>query len=305
MGKRWACKPTATRLLEIAGAKTAELAALAVTPHLAVVLVGGDPASRVYVQKKIETCESLGIKSTHVSLPHNTTTATLLEKLDILNRDPTVHGILVQLPLPPQIDESLIIAAVDPEKDVDGFHPVNVGRLSQGEPGLFPCTPMGIMELLKDCGLPLMGKHAVVVGRSNIVGKPMAQLLLKAHCSVTVVHSRTPSPQVFTRQADLVIVAVGRAGLVDGSWLKEGALVVDVGMNQITDPAQAARLIPEGSRKMAEFKEHGRALYGDVYYRSALEVAARVTPVPGGVGKLTIAHLMLNCVTAASRSVGA
>ena len=301
MEKRWACKPTAERLLGETRTKVEELGSRGIQPHLAVILVGANPASQVYVRNKIKTCESLGIGSTFRECSEQISTAELLAEVYRLNQDPLVHGILVQLPLPPQVDERLIIAAIDPDKDVDGFHPINVGRLSQGEPGLFPCTPMGVMELLKDSELSLKGMHAVVVGRSNIVGKPMAQLLLAQHCTVTIMHSRTRDPQTLCRQADLVVVAVGRTGMVDASWLKEGAYVVDVGMNQITDPDQAQQLIRPGSKKMAAFDRDGKVLYGDVHYDSALEKAAKVTPVPGGVGKLTIAHLMVNCVRAAER----
>lgn len=301
MKQRWACRPTADRLLQEAASRAQTLKEKGVEPHLAVVLVGEDPASQVYVRNKIRTCESLGIRSTFKRMDASINTDQVLEVVSQLNKDKSVHGILVQLPLPRQINESLIIAAIDPDKDVDGFHPVNVGRLSQGEPGLFPCTPMGVMELLKDCELELKGKHAVVVGRSNIVGKPMAQLLLAQHCTVTVMHSRTSNPQELCRQADLVVAAVGVPGLVDGNWLKPGAYVVDVGMNQIRDPELARRLFKEGSKKMLAFQKDGHVLYGDVHYGSALKVARLVTPVPGGVGILTIAHLMTNCVTAAER----
>ncbi len=302
MKQRWACRPTADRLLEESKQRVEALGKKGIEPHLAVVLVGENPASQVYVRNKIKTCESLGIRSTFHRMPAPTQTSELLAVVDELNRDGGVHGILVQLPLPDQIDESKIIAAIDPDKDVDGFHPVNVGRLSLGEPGLFPCTPMGVMELLKDSGLALKGKHAVIVGRSHIVGKPMAQLLLARHCTVTVMHSRTRNPQELCRQADLVVAAVGRPGMIDRDWIKPGAYVVDVGINEISDPVTAQRVIKEGSKKMAAFREKGRVLYGDVNYFSACEVAARVTPVPGGVGPLTIAHLMINCVTAAERN---
>ncbi len=301
MAKRWACRSTAERLLDETRKRVASLVERGVEPHLAVVLVGKDPASQVYVRNKIRTCGEMGIRSTFKELDANTTTEELLTVVRELNEDNGVHGILVQLPLPKQICESEIIAAVDPDKDVDGFHPINVGRLSIGEPGLFPCTPMGVMALLEDCDMDLKGKHAVVVGRSNIVGKPMAQLLLAKHCTVSILHSRTQNPQELCKTADLVVVAVGRAGLVDGSWLKPGAYVVDVGMNEISDAESAARLFSEGSKKMKAFETKGRVLYGDVNYKSALEVAGKVTPVPGGVGPLTIAHLMVNCVTSAER----
>jgi len=303
METRWACKPTAERLLAETEKRVAALKQRGVEPHLAVVLVGGNPASHVYVRNKIKTCESLGLQSTAVKLPEETDTEALLAHIDALNNDPAVHGILVQLPLPGQIDESRIIAAINPDKDVDGFHPINVGRLWLGEPGLFPCTPMGAIELLKDSGLTLKGKHAVVIGRSNIVGKPMAQLLLREHCTVTVMHSRTQDPKTLCRQADIVVAAVGRPGMVDADWLKEGAYVIDVGINEITDPDQAAQLIPESSKKMEAFKRKGRVLYGDVNYFDAKRKAGRLTPVPGGVGQLTIAHLMVNTVTAAERSL--
>ena len=301
MGKRWACRPTVNRLLDEAKTGVSELTAAGIHPHLAVVLVGENPASKVYVSHKVKTCGELGIESTLEKMPAETTTDQLLAVIDRLNTDPGVHGILVQLPLPRQIDADRVIAAVDADKDVDGFHPVNVGRLSQGRDGLFPCTPMGVMALLADSDLTLKGKHAVVVGRSNIVGKPMAQLLLAAHCTVTIMHSRTTDPAAICRQADLVVAAVGVPGLVQGSWIKEGAYVVDVGMNEITDADVATRLIPVESKKMASFQENGRVLYGDVDYHAALAKAALVTPVPGGVGRLTIAHLMINCLTAARR----
>ncbi len=299
MGKRWSCKSTAENLLAQAKTKVAALGERGIQPHLAVVLVGEDPASKVYVSNKIRTCESLGIKSTFHKLEADTDTDALLAVVDELNRDTKVHGILVQLPLPKQIDESRIIAAIEPDKDVDGFHPVNVGRLSLGEPGLFPCTPMGVIALLRQSGHSLSGKHAVVVGRSNIVGKPMAQLLLKENCTVSIIHSRTQNPAELCRQADIVVAAVGRPGLVDADWIKPGALVVDVGINEITDRAQAENLIPADSKKMKAFNEKGRVLYGDVHYFSCLDKAELVTPVPGGIGRLTIAHLMVNCVAAA------
>lgn len=301
MGKRFSCKSTVERLLDEAKQRAEGLRAKGIEPHLAVVLVGENPASKVYVASKIKTCESLGIRSTYEKLPVEANTEQILSVVARLNADDTVHGILVQLPLPKHVDESAVIHAIDPDKDVDGFHPVNVGRLSLGEPGLFPCTPMGVIELLKDSDVELKGKHAVVIGRSNIVGKPMAQLLLQEHCTVTIMHSRTRNPEEVCRQADIVVAAVGRPGMVRGEWLKPGAVVVDVGINEITDPEQAKALLQPGSKKMAAFESKGRVLFGDVHYTSALEVADKVTPVPGGVGKLTIAHLMTNCVVAAER----
>jgi methylenetetrahydrofolate dehydrogenase (NADP+) / methenyltetrahydrofolate cyclohydrolase len=302
MGKRWAVKATVDRLLAQAKIEVAKLGEIGVQPHLAVILIGENPASKVYVSSKVRTCEELGIRSTLIAMPAEVTQADLLARVDELNQDPSVHGILVQLPLPKHIEESAVIHRIDPDKDVDGFHPVNVGRLSLGERGLFPCTPMGVMALLADAGVDLRGKHAVVVGRSNIVGKPMAQLLLAQHCTVTIVHSRTPAPEALCRQADIVVAAVGRPGLVRGSWIKPGALVVDVGINELVDGAEVERLVEVGSKKWEAFQEKGRVLYGDVHYNEALEIAAFVSPVPGGVGALTIAHLMVNCVMAAQWS---
>ncbi len=303
MHKRWACKPVAERLMAETAQRVEALKARGVAPHLAVALTGDNPASHVYVRNKVKACESLGIRSTLERLPAETLSETLLDLTRAWNRDDSIHGILVQLPLPGQIEERLVIEAIAPDKDVDGFNPVNVGRLWLGEDGLFPCTPMGVMALLRDSGVQLKGKHAVVVGRSNIVGKPMAQLLLREHCTVTLMHSRTREPETVCRQADIVIAAVGRPGLVSADWLKEGAYVVDVGINEITDPRLAAELIPADSKKMEGFRKKGRALYGDVNYYEAKQKAALVTPVPGGVGQLTIAQLMANCVTAAERSV--
>lgn len=303
MSKRWSVQATANRLMDEAKAKVAKLKAQNHQPHLAVVLVGGDPASAVYVRHKIQACGSLDIRSTLRKLNEDTTTEELLSEIRALNQDDSVHGILVQLPLPAHINEQAVIHAIDHRKDVDGFHPINVGLLSLGQQGLFPCTPMGVMELLKDSCEQLSGKHAVVVGRSNIVGKPMAQLLLQANCTVSILHSRTQNPQALCQQADIVVVAVGRSGLVDREWLKPGALVVDVGINQITTEEQAQKFLKPGGKKIASFREKGNLLYGDVHYRSAIETAQKVTPVPGGVGKLTIAHLMLNCTLAAERSL--
>ena len=305
MSSRWSVKATAERLLDQAGDKVEQLKKRGCHPHLAVILVGEDPASHVYVQHKVAACEKLGIQSTFRNLPESTTQEDLLEAVQQLNQDASVHGILVQLPLPNHLDDRTVIHAIDPKKDVDGFHPINVGLLSLGEEGLFPCTPMGVIELLKDAEETLAGKHAVIVGRSNIVGKPMAQLLLRQNCTVTIMHSRTKDPQALCRQADIVVVAVGKTGLVDRDWLKPGALVVDVGINQITDEDDAVRLLGEGSKRLTNFRKRGRALYGDVNYKSALEIAGKVTPVPGGIGKLTIAHLMLNCAIAAERNLPA
>ncbi|MFJ7884456.1 bifunctional methylenetetrahydrofolate dehydrogenase/methenyltetrahydrofolate cyclohydrolase FolD [Pseudomonas sp. NPDC096917] len=251
-----------------------------VQPALAVILVGSDPASQVYVRNKVLRAEEVGIRSLEHHLPSDTSTAHLLDLIARLNADCAVHGVLLQLPLPAHIDELRALQAISPDKDVDGFHSENVGGLSQGRAVLAPCTPSGCLYLLKQTCGDLRGKHAVVIGRSNIVGKPMAALLLQADCSVTVLHSRTPDPQALCRQADIVIAAVGRPRMIDASWLKPGAVVIDVGINRMDDNG-ASRLV------------------GDVDFDSALTRVAAITPVPGGVGPMTIAFLMKNTVTAA------
>jgi len=258
--------------------KAAGLKARGVTPGLAVILVGDDPASKVYVGQKEKACHEVGFSSTMVRLPEATTQAELLETVARLNGDGSVHGILVQMPLPRWIDPNEVIAAIDPAKDVDGFHPVNVGRLVAGLPGMVPCTPLGVVRMLEAYGLPLKGKHAVIVGRSAIVGKPMANLLLARDCTVTICHSRTPDLGSFTRQADILVAAVGRPKTITADMVKPGAVVVDVGINRL---------------------ETG--LVGDVDFEAVKEVAGWITPVPGGVGPLTIAMLMENTLTAAIR----
>ncbi len=252
----------------------------AIHPALAVILVGDDPASQVYVRNKILRADEVGIHSLEHRLPSDTSTEQLLILIGQLNADPAVNGILLQLPLPSQMDELRALEAIAPDKDVDGFHSQNVGGLSQGRPVLTPCTPSGCLYLLEQTCGDLRGKHAVVIGRSNIVGKPMAALLLKADCSVTVLHSRSHSAQALCRQADIVIAAVGRARLIDASWLKPGAVVIDVGINRIDDDGRSR-------------------LVGDVDFDGALPHVAAITPVPGGVGPMTIAFLMKNTVTAA------
>lgn len=299
MGKRWSCKRTAERLFEEARQGVQALKEKGIHPHLAVVLVGENPASQVYVGKKTEACETLGMKSTCIRMADTVSETELLKTIHQLNQDQSVHGILVQLPLPKAISTDRIIKAIDPDKDVDGFHPVNVGRLSLGQPGLVPCTPKGVMALLADSDVELKGKRAVVVGRSDIVGKPMVQLLLQKHATVTVMHSRTQNPEQVCREADVIIAAVGVPGLVKRDWIKPGALVVDVGINEITDPGLGSQLLKAGSKKEQNFQKKGRMLYGDVHYFEALDVAEKVTPVPGGVGTLTIGQLMCNCIEAA------
>ncbi len=248
-----------------------------ITPGLAVVLVGEDPASKVYVRSKTRASEGVGLKSFQHTLPADTTQAELLALVDELNGDSSVHGILVQLPLPVGLDEAEVIERISPEKDVDGFHPYNMGRLVAGLPALAPCTPLGIIRLIESTGVNIEGKDAVVVGRSNIVGKPAALMLLQRNATVTVCHSRTAGLAEKVRGADIVVASVGRAGFVRGEWIKEGAIVIDVGINRLED---------------------GR-LTGDVDFKGASKRAAFITPVPGGVGPMTIAMLMSNTVSAA------
>ena len=255
-------------------------------PGLAVVLVGEDPASEVYVRNKGKQTVEVGMASFKHRLSDQTTERELLVLIDQLNSDPTVHGILVQLPLPAQINTHAVINAIDPDKDVDGFHLINVGRLTTGESGLVPCTPLGCMMLLRAYAGDLSGQNAVIVGRSNIVGKPMAALLLAAHCTVTVAHSRTKDLTDVCRQADILIAAVGRAEMIQGDWIKPGATVIDVGINRIDGENGKKRLV------------------GDVEFASASAVAGAITPVPGGVGPMTIACLLRNTVQAACAANG-
>ena len=257
-----------------------------VKPGLAVVLVGEDPASQVYVRNKAKQTLEAGMQSFEHRLSASTTEEALLDLVVRLNEDPEVHGILVQLPLPKHIRESAVIEAISPAKDVDGFHPENVGRVASGQAGIVPCTPWGSLLLLRDTLGDMAGHHAVVIGRSNIVGKPMAQLLLGEHCTVTVAHSRTRDLPSLVRQADIVVAAVGRPEFVRGSWLKPGACVIDVGINRLEGAQGEPRLV------------------GDVCFAEAVEVAGAITPVPGGVGPMTIACLLRNTVVAASKAHG-
>lgn len=275
------------------------LAARGIVPGLGVLLVGDDPASTLYVRSKTRACEELGLRHETETLPATAGTGEVLERIAAYNARPDVHGILVQLPLPPQVDAALALELVDPRKDVDGFHPANVGLLVQKRPRFVACTPAGIMELLRRSGVELRGRRAVVVGRSDIVGKPIAMLLLHADATVTVAHSRTPDLASVTREADVLIVAAGRAGLVRAQHVKPGAVVVDVGMNRIDDLDQARELL--GPKRLAAFQEKGTALVGDVHEPSVSVVASALSPVPGGVGPLTIAFLMKNTVASATR----
>lgn len=263
-------------------------------PGLEVVLVGSDPASQVYTRNKEKAAAEVGIRGKLHVLPEATTEAELLAMLDRLNKDDTVDGILVQLPLPKQIKEQRVLDAIDPAKDVDGFHPVNAGLLASGRPSLVPCTPRGSMKLIALAGIELEGKRAVVVGRSNIVGKPMGQLLLAAHATVTMAHSKTKDLDAVCREADVLVVAVGRAEMVRGDWVKKGAVVIDVGMNRVEVPGQTT----------AEGKPKTR-LTGDVNYAEAAQNAFAITPVPGGVGPMTIACLLENTLIAAKARIAA
>ena len=258
-----------------------------ITPGLAVVLVGEDPASQVYVRSKGKQTVEVGMNSYEHKLDADTSEADLLALIDQLNNDPDVHGILVQLPLPGHLNEDLVINSIEPAKDVDGFHISNVGLLGTGQKSMVPCTPLGCLMMLRDHHVSLTGMNAVVIGRSNIVGKPMANLLLKDSCTVTIAHSRTKDIQAVCRTADILVAAVGRPEMVTGDWVKPGATVIDVGINRIDAPEKG-----EGKTR----------LVGDVDYASAAEVAGAITPVPGGVGPMTIACLLANTVTACSRA---
>jgi len=271
-----------------------------VVPCLTVVRVGEDPASAVYVRSKVRTSEALGLRSEHHALPAATSTEELLDLVASLNRRDEVDGILVQLPLPRDVDERRVIEAIDPAKDVDGFHPVNVGRLSLGQQTLAPCTPVGIIELLERNSIPVRGAHAVIVGRSQIVGRPVAQLLLQRDATVTICHSRTRDLPSITRQADILVAAIGRAGFIRGEHIKPGATVIDVGINKVTEEAEARELFgEEAGKRLRTISERGYTLVGDVHPAEADRIAGKRTPVPGGVGLLTVAALMRNTIMAA------
>ncbi len=266
---------------DYAAQRTQRLIEKGVTPHLAVILVGGNAASQVYVRNKENACIHAGIRSTIIRLPEVCTQEELENAVLSLNEDESVHGILVQLPLPKGLDEARVLALIDPDKDVDGFHAMNSGRLMNGQPSFVPCTPLGVMKLLEAYQIPTRGKHAVIIGRSNIVGKPMAMLLLAADATVTICHSKTANLAEITRQADILVAAVGKPNFVTGDMIKQGAAVVDVGINRVDD-----------------------GLVGDVHAEQAEKVASYLTPVPGGVGQMTIAMLLSNTLDAAERYVG-
>ena len=274
-----------------------------VVPGLAVVLVGSDPASEVYVRNKSKAVAESGMRSFDCKLVASTSEAELLALIEELNAKPEVNGILVQLPLPKQIDAQKIIAAIDPAKDVDGFHPVNAGKLQAGRPALAPCTPAGVIEILKRSNLPISGQHAVIVGRSDIVGKPVAMLLLHENATVTICHSKTRDLEAITRQADILVAAIGKPGFITPEMVKPSATIIDVGINRLTTREEFNRFFTGDLKREAVFAKRGSTIIGDVDPR-AFEVAGAYTPVPGGVGPLTIAMLMANTVRAAKMRRG-
>jgi len=286
---------------EIFAELKSEIAALGgqgIRPGLAAVLVGDNPASQLYVKSKIAACEQLGLASRMHTPLVSSTTEYMLQLVADLNADDAVDGILIQLPLPPQVDAKRVLEAVDPAKDVDGFHPVNLGRLVTGRPGLVACTPAGCMEILRRNGITIEGANAVVLGRSDIVGKPMALLLMHANATVTICHSKTRELPEVVRRADIVVAAMGRAGYVKADWLRPGAVVIDVGTNKVTDAREAESLLRNFPARLAKFREKGAVLVGDVH-PDAVNTAGALTPVPGGVGPMTITMLMSNTVKAA------
>ncbi len=274
------------------------LHAQGIRPGLAAVLVGENPASQLYVKSKIAACEQLGMASWLHAPPASVSTEYMLQLVSDLNAEENVDGILIQLPLPTQVDAKRVLEAVDPAKDVDGFHPVSMGRLVSNRPGLVACTPAGCMEILRRNGIPIEGANAVVLGRSDIVGKPMALLLLHANATVTICHSKTRDLPEVIRRADILVAAIGKAGFVQVDWIKPGAAVIDVGTNQVTDAGQAAQLLRSFPGRLEKFRAKGSVLIGDVH-PDAVEVAGALSPVPGGVGPMTITMLMSNTVKAA------
>jgi methylenetetrahydrofolate dehydrogenase (NADP+)/methenyltetrahydrofolate cyclohydrolase len=274
------------------------LAAKGIRPGLAVVLVGNVAASEIYVRGKVQACADLGIFSELITPPETVTTEDLLDLVASLNDRDEIDGILIQLPLPPQVDAKALLDAVSPAKDVDGLHPVNAGRLQAGRPALAPCTPAGVIEILQRSGIPIAGQHAVVVGRSDIVGKPAAMLLLHQNATVTICHSKTRNLPAITRDADILVAAIGRPGFITPEMVKPGATIIDVGINRITSREEFDRFFAGNAKREATFAKRGSTIVGDVHPK-AFELAGAYTPVPGGVGPLTIAMLMANTVRAA------
>ncbi len=289
---------------ELAG-RIEELKRRGITPGLAAVLVGENPASQLYVRSKVKTCESIGLFSEKIERPASTTTDAMLALVDELNRRDEIDGILIQLPLPPQMDSKRVLMAVDPAKDVDGFHPVSIGNLVSGRPGLVPCTPLGILEILKRSRIPIAGARAVVIGRSDIVGKPVAMLLLHEHATVTICHSKTRDLAAVAREGDILVAAMGRAAFVTSDFIKPGATVIDVGQNVLKTEDEVRRVFHDPAPALEKLAAKGSVLVGDVQPEDALAKAGAYTPVPGGVGPLTIAMLMANTVRAAELRRGA
>lgn len=284
-------------------AEVKTMMAAGLRPGLAVVLVGHNPASEIYARGKVKACEEVGIYSEKLTPSDCVTTAELLAMIEDLNRRDEIDGILVQLPLPAQVDSKKILLAVDPAKDVDGFHPMNVGFLSTQRPGLVPCTPAGVLEILKRSNIPIAGTEAVVVGRSDIVGKPAAMLLINANATVTVCHSKTHDLPGVCRRADILVAAIGRAGMITREFVKPGGTVIDVGMNTVTDQDEFHRFFAGNAKREESFRKKGSTLIGDVHPEVA-DIAGAITPVPGGVGPLTIAMLMFNTIKAAKMRRG-
>lgn len=283
---------------EIKAELKSQVEALGYTPGLTVILIGEDPASAIYVRNKVKACEELGIRSVELRPEPTITTEELLAMIGELNEDDSVDGILVQLPLPKHVDTKKVLDAVAPEKDVDGFHPVNVGRLSTGQDCLTPCTPTGVIEILKRSGIATEGAEAVVIGRSDIVGKPVAMMLTAANATVTICHGRTKNLAEHTRRADILVVAIGKAGFVTADMVKPGAVLIDVGINRVSDAAEVNRFFGDDAKRMETFAKRGSVVMGDIAPQ-AFAVSSAYTPVPGGVGALTIAMLMHNTVKAA------
>ena len=277
----------------------ADLKRVGVTPGLAAVLVGENPASQIYVRSKVKTCETLGLYSEKIDRSKDSTTEELLELVNDLNRNDKIDGILIQLPLPPQVDTKRVLMAVDPAKDVDGFHPINVGNLVAGRTGFVPCTPAGILEILKRSKIPLKGARAVVIGRSDIVGKPVAMLLLHEHATVTICHSRTRDLPAVAREADILVAAMGKAAFVTADFIKPGSTVIDVGINRLTTEEEVRKIFHDPTGPLATLQKRGSVLVGDVQPEDARAIAGAFTPVPGGVGPLTIVMLMSNTIQAA------
>jgi methylenetetrahydrofolate dehydrogenase (NADP+)/methenyltetrahydrofolate cyclohydrolase len=293
----------ATTIKQEVAEEVRALAAHGIRPGLAAVLVGHVPASEIYVRSKVQTCAELGLYSDLITPSDTVTTEDMLELVAALNDRDDIDGILIQLPLPKQVEAKALLDAVSPSKDVDGFHPVNAGRLQAGRPALAPCTPAGVLEILKRSGLPISGQHAVVVGRSDIVGKPVAMLLLHQNATVTICHSKTHDLRAITRQADILVAAIGRPGFIEPDMVKPGATLIDVGINRLTTQEELDRFFAGDAKREAAFAKRGSTIVGDMHPK-AFEVAGSYTPVPGGVGPLTIAMLMANTVRAAKMRRG-